>query len=138
MGLVSWLGGKLASGAAVPLIDKVAEVVDRFVETPDEKRIATQLFAKAQHEVNALEAVHRSVFVAGWRPFIGWVLGMSLAFYYLPQFALASIIWIRISWHAQELVPYPIQDISGLTQLIIGMLGLGGMRLLEKFGGVSK
>ncbi len=87
MGIFATIGAKLIGGAAGPLVDRVADAVDRFVETPDEKRIAKQLFAKAQHEVNALEATHRSVFVAGWRPFIGWVLGMSLAFYYLPQFA---------------------------------------------------
>ena len=94
---------------------------------------AENLANAGQIEINKIEAGHKSLFVAGWRPYIGWVLGTSLALFYVPQFAMAAIIWVKLSWQANELVPYPIQDIAGLRELILAMLGLAGMRTFEKF-----
>lgn len=80
-----------------------------------------------QLEVNKTEASHQSVFVAGWRPFIGWVCGVALAY----QFILRPII----SWLAPSM-GYSIASMPGLDdnlwELMFGMLGLGGLRSYEK------
>jgi hypothetical protein len=82
----------------------------------------------AQVELNKIGAAHRSIFVAGWRPFIGWVCGISLAIYYLPQFTAASFMWVLMfikSCEAECVVPaYPIDSIKGLMELVLGMLAL--------------
>ena len=80
-----------------------------------------------QLEVNKTEASHQSVFVAGWRPFIGWVCGVALAY----QFILRPLI----SWLAPSM-GYSIASMPGLDdnlwELMFGMLGLGGLRSYEK------
>jgi len=101
---------------------------------------ASQLEALGQQgqlKVNEAEAAHRSVFVAGWRPFIGWVCGVSLASYFIPQYLLAAILWVRACWAAQALVPYPIPEPAGLITLLTGMLGLGVLRTVEKMSNKS-
>jgi len=138
MGIGKIIGDIFGSGAG-GIVDGVAGAIDRFIETPEEKEAAAILRkkieqepAKWQAEINKISAAHRSVFVAGWRPFIGWVLGISLACFYIPQFVLAAIIWVKLSWAASALVAYPIASITGLTQLLYAMLGLGAMRTYEK------
>ncbi len=76
---------KLIGGGIVSAAEGVANIIDRFVETDDEKKAAEIIKAKlmmtpslAQIELNKIEAGHRSIFVAGWRPFIGWVCGFAL------------------------------------------------------------
>ncbi len=148
MSIFAKVGEFFGGGAAKVVtgtVQGIANVFDQFMETDDEKRAAEMVMAKLAQKpaelqvgLNKIESAHRSIFVAGWRPYIGWILGTSLAFYYLPQFAMASILWVRISWEAKELSPYPITDIAGLIELIMGMLGLAGLRTIEKFGGISK
>lgn len=144
-GKIAEFFGTGAAKAVVGTVEGVANVFDKFIETDDEKKAAALIMAKMaqrpaelQVELNKIGSSHRSIFVAGWRPYIGWVLGTALAFYYLPQFAMASILWIRVCWDVQELIPYPVTDIKGLLELVMGMLGLAGLRTIEKFGGVSK
>ena len=76
----------------------------------------------------------RNIFVAGWRPFIGWTCGISLAWTYvgipIAQFALAQA--------GQLHVILPTVDMSEMMPVLLGMLGLGGLRTFEKFKGVSK
>ena len=145
LGKVAEFFGAGAAKAVTGTVQGVADVFDQFMETDDEKRAAelvmiklAQKPAELQVGLNKIESAHRSIFVAGWRPYIGWVLGTSLALYYLPQFAMASVLWVRVCWGEQVLVPYPITDIKGLIELIMGMLGLAGLRTIEKFGGISK
>ena len=122
----------------------VANVIDRFVETPEEKRAAEALMmkimmkpAEAQVEIGKIEAAHRSPFVAGGRPFILWTCGISLACYFIPQFALGAWLWTRQVIMTGELVPYPVAA-DGLMELTLGMLGLGALRTVEKIGGRAK
>ncbi len=133
MGIFATIGAKLLGDAAIPLVDKVADVVDRFIETPDEKRKFNEILSTAQTEINALEAQHRSIFVAGWRPFIGWVCGFGLAW----QFILQHIVsWgVAVSGRAILLPDIPTE---GLLPLTMALLGIGGLRTLEKFNGISK
>ncbi|MCZ7404493.1 MAG: 3TM-type holin [Candidatus Methanoperedens sp.] len=82
---------------------------------------------KAQTDINLAEAKSTSVFVAGWRPFIGWVCGSALAWNYIFQ---PLLFWfLNIINHP---VNPPALDIGELITLLFALLGLGGMRTFEK------
>lgn len=88
---------------------------------------------QGQLEINKAEAASDSVFTSGWRPFIGWVCGAALVYQYLIR-PLAA--WgFAVAGH--DLPPMPGLD-DNLWQLLLGMLGLGGLRTFEKFKGVAK
>ena len=76
---------------------------------------------KVQSEINKMEAQHRSIFVAGWRPFIGWICGLALAYNF--------IIRDLIAWVSPDIMPPAIQ-MDQLITILLGMLGLGGLRTL--------
>lgn len=85
---------------------------------------------KGQLAVNQVEAANANIFVSGWRPFIGWVCGSGLAF----QFLVAPLL----TWGAAlfgKMVAVPTLDMGTLLTLLLGMLGLGGMRTMEKLQG---
>ena len=126
------------------LIAPVTGLLDKFIEDKDKKNalaheIATmaqkyaQEIAKAQIEVNKTEAAHTSLFVAGWRPACGWVavLGMAGNFLVIPvaNFILALV---------ESAVTVPILDLSQMMPVLMGMLGLGAMRTMEKTKGVQR
>ena len=134
----------MISGIIGTLGGPVSGLLDKFIEDKDQKNalaheIATmaerhaQELAKGQLEVNKEEAKSRNVFIAGWRPFIGWTCGVALAYNYVIQpmatFGLAQIDY---------LVALPPLDLSEMMPVLLGMLGLGGLRTFEKFKGVSK
>lgn len=84
----------------------------------------------AQVEVNKVEAASASVFVAGWRPFVGWVCGSGLAI----QFVVAPLA----TWGAElagKHVTFPPLDMGTLLTLLGGLLGLGSLRTVEKLQG---
>ena len=85
-----------------------------------------------QIEINKAEAQHSSVFVAGWRPFIGWVCGFALAYEYLmlPLFA-----WLSLNAGWQQ-PPHLVMD--GMMELVLAMLGVAGLRTFEKYKGVAR
>jgi hypothetical protein len=96
---------------------------------------ATEIEAKAkqgQLEINKVEAAHRSVFVAGWRPGLGWVVVTCIALYFIPQYLMATVLWVKVCWNSQVIAPFPIGEPKGLVELISGMLGLGILRTVEK------
>jgi hypothetical protein len=84
---------------------------------------------KVQSEINKMEAQHRSVFVAGWRPFIGWICGLALAY----NFIIRDII----AWVSPDAIPPAIQ-MDQLITILLGMLGLGGLRTFEKIKDKTK
>lgn len=87
-----------------------------------------QAIAKGQIQVNTEEAKHSAIFVAGWRPFIGWVCGSALAFHYIVS---PLILWLCLI--AGIIIPQPpVLDIASLMTLLGGLLGLGGLRTFEK------
>ena len=88
------------------------------------KEIDPQKLIELQGEINKVEAQHRNIFVAGWRPFIGWVCGFALAYNFVLRDLL---IWFL----GQEQVP-PALQMENLMTVLVGMLGLGGMRTFEK------
>ena len=118
------------------LIGPVTGLLDKFIEDKDQKnalahKLATmadehaQELAKVQLAVNAVEAAHKSLFVAGWRPFVGWICGVGLLYNVLISQILA--IWFEV----------PTVDPSLLTPVLMGMLGMGAMRSYEKTKGVQ-
>ena len=84
----------------------------------------------AQIEVDKQEATSTSVFVAGWRPFIGWICGIGLGSQFIvgPFFTWATAL-------LKHPTPFPTFDSGTLMTLLLGMLGLGGMRTYEKVAG---
>jgi len=127
------------------LIGPVTGLLDKFIEDKDQKnKIAFELstmaerhaqeLAKGQLEVNKVEAASRSAFVAGWRPFVGWTCGVALAYH----FVLQPLILFGVTVAGVEMSPLPAFDMDTLLTVLLGMLGLGGLRTLEKTKGVSK
>lgn len=86
-----------------------------------------------QIDINKLEAANTNIFVSGWRPFVGWVCGSAFAFHFL---ALPLLNWLAQAFgHAEIVIPF---DMASLMTVLMGMLGLGGMRTFEKVKGVAR
>ena len=116
------------------LIKPVSDILDKFVADKDlkiklshelEKEIIT--LNKAQLEVNKVEAAHNNVFVAGWRPFIGWACGISLAYHFIIE---PIIQYIFIAKGIQFKTPE--FDFSQLSTIVMAMLGMSSLRTYEK------
>lgn len=127
------------------LIGPVAGILDKVIEDKDQKNllaheIATmaerhaQELAKGQLEINQAEAASGSIFKGGWRPFIGWVCGTAFAYHFILQ----PIIVFGVTVAGVTLPPLPEFDMATLMPVLMGMLGLGGLRTFEKTKGVSK
>jgi len=128
----------LAVGSIIEAVGKVAgdlittdkekmemEIEQRKLDL-EEKRIdqATDL---AQIEVNKIEAGQTNVFVSGWRPFVGWTCGIALCYHFVLQ-PFLMFVFFAIG----KPMGLPVFDMSTLTTVLFGMLGLGGMRSFEK------
>jgi hypothetical protein len=133
MGLLSKIFGV---GDAIPAISAVGNVLDNLFTSKDEKLTHEEIrmrIAQSPHmvqaEINKVEAQHRSIFVAGWRPWIGWVCGMGV-------FNMMIINpWIQ--WITG--LEGPQLPADTIMQLTLGMLGLlGTMRTVEKLKGKAK
>lgn len=125
-------------GSAITGIGNVLD--DLF--TSDEERMMAQLEDKkldvsvslGQLEINKTEAQHKSVFVAGWRPFIGWVGGLSLAWQFIG-YPVTSWYWVMLQSMGllpADIPPPPPIDAAALYPVIFGMLGIGTMRSYDK------
>lgn len=121
------------------LIGPVTGLLDKFIEDKDQKNalaheIATmsekhaQELAKGQLEINKAEAASGSIFKGGWRPFIGWVCGFAFAYHFILQ----PILIFGVTAAGVQLPPLPEFDMSQLMPVLLGMLGLGGLRTVEK------
>jgi len=127
------------------LVDPVSNILDKVVEDKDQKarlahEIATmaerhaQELAKGQIDINKEEAKSRNIFIAGWRPFVGWTCGLALFWHFL---GLPVTLFIT-GWFDLQHPPLPEFDMQSLMTVLLGMLGLGGMRTFEKFKGITK
>jgi len=126
------------------LIGPVTGLLDKFVEDKDQKaklahEIATLAerqaheIAKAQIEVNRSESQSGSVFIGGWRPATGWVcvLGFGVNFLVIPL----TNLFLSIT---ENPLLVPSLDVSEMMPVLLGMLGLGSMRTVEKTKNVAK
>ena len=94
---------------------------------------AANAAAMAQVEVNKIEAAHSSVFVAGWRPSIGWVCAAGLAWAFVVA-PVASWALLVLGVKAE----LPAIQFDHLFELVLAMLGIGGLRTFEKMRGVAR
>ena len=122
------------------LIDPISNILDKFVADKDlkqklEHELKTELHRAnmAQIEVNKEEAKHRTVFVAGWRPFTGWVCATALAYHFI----LEPVIVFGLALYNIQLT-LPQFDMASLLTVLMGMIGLGGLRTYEKKQGLTK
>ena len=94
------------------------------------KELDPEKLIELQTKINAVEAQHRTLFVAGWRPFIGWICGVALAYNFVVR---DLFIWITKTTEAP-----PALQMDHLMTVLLGMLGLGGLRTYEKIKGKDK
>ena len=134
--------GSILGGGFVSAAEGIANIIDQFVETDDEKRVAEVIKAKlmmkpslAQVELNKIEAGHRSIFVAGWRPFIGWVCGFALLWHFI---LFDMLTWITVNFFPHVTEIPQLTGTETLVTVLLSLLGLGAMRTAEKFGGKAK
>jgi pyruvate/2-oxoglutarate dehydrogenase complex dihydrolipoamide acyltransferase (E2) component len=129
---------------AQSLVAPVTGILDKLIEEKDQKaamahEIATiadkqaNEQAKAQIQLNAVEAAHTSMFVAGWRPSIGWVCSLAM----LMNFILLPLINAGLEFGGVDL-HIDLIDMETMMPVLFGMLGLGGMRTAEKIKGVQR
>ena len=127
------------------IIPAISNLLDRIIPDPQAREKAKLELLKAgreldleelrlalsadqiQADVNKEEAQNTSLFVAGWRPFIGWVCGVAFAYHFIVQPLLAFSIA-----NSGGKVELPIFDMQTLSTVLMGMLGLGGLRTIEK------
>src|SRR5574343_733545 len=120
-----------------PILEIGKSLIDRWFPDPEKKAAAELELLKlttendlknvlAQLEINAREAAHPSLFVAGWRPFVGWTCGMGLAF--------ASILYPLLVWLARVRgwPSPPTLDTDVLMYVLGAILGVGTLRTVEK------
>ena len=88
--------------------------------------------ATGQAEVNKAEASNASLFVSGWRPFVGWICGAAFAF----KFIGGPAAFVLSQW-AGHPITLPVFDFTEMSTILMGMLGLGALRTVEKVKGAA-
>ena len=134
----------MSFGIVKELVGPVTGLLSEFIEDKDQKaRLAHEIAtmaerhanenAKAQLEVNKVEAASKSLFVAGWRPFIGWTCGLGM-FGNFITIPFANFVLALLSYE----VVIPLVPLETMMPVLMGMLGLGAMRSYEKTKQVAK
>jgi len=129
--------------AAGPIASGLFGLIDKLF-TSDDERMAAKLKVLeleksgelAQIAVNAQEAQHASIFIAGWRPFIGWVCGLAFTWAFL-LYPMLSFFVVAFGLPV-DLTLVPELDLAAMMPVLMGMLGLGAMRSWEKREGVAR
>lgn len=125
-------------GAVKPVLDKFIPDAQQRLEA--EQLIMTQAHAisMGQIEINKIEAASTSEFVSGWRPFIGWVCGVSLLYAVIGNDLLNWTLEVSIQITGKSVPKLPEPDVTLTFEILMALLGLGGMRSWEKFKGVHR
>jgi len=116
--------------------DLVGTVVNKIwpdkSEAEKQQLAAAVMVVQGQLDINKVEAANPAVFVSGWRPFIGWVCGAACAWNWigLPIAKMGLTLW----GHSFDLAA---ADLTEMLPVLLGMLGLGGLRTIEKIKGVA-
>jgi len=125
---------------ATGLLGIADTVADSLFETENDRAKARVAVIEAlqrvdlgQLQLNTTEAQHRSLFVAGWRPAIGWVCAFAVAY----QFVIHPLLTWSFLVSGSSLPPLPSFD-AFLWELMFGMLGIAGLRSVEKIRGITK
>ena len=133
MGILSTLIGPATelAGKFIQDKDKAAQLAHDLSTMADKHSQEAML---AQIEVNKAEAESGSVFKGGWRPFIGWVCGAAFAYHFVIQ----PFILFGVAVAGVQIPELPTFDMGSLMTVMMGMLGLGGLRSYEKKQGLTK
>ena len=135
--------GNIFGGGAATVVNSVGGVLDNLFTSDEERLEAERLQSiiddkpnQDQRDTNKIEAAAGK----GWRHWVGRVAAISLGLYFIPQYTVSSIVWIKMCW---EVVPvngiwnlpaYPA-SVDGLMELITAMLGLGAIKGFEVITG---
>ena len=133
--------GSLIKGALGPILDGVLKLIpDKNARAEAKEQAESQILVamtslvEGQLRINEQEAKHGSIFVSGWRPAVGWTCGFALAWSFILQPFLS---WAAFMMGA-DLSGMPELSIGPLLSILMGMLGLGGLRTYEKRIGVAR
>ena len=128
-----------------PIFDIVGGIIDRVIPDKAAAEKAKLEFAASQQSqefqlalqqivVNVEEAKHPSIFVSGWRPFVGWVCGSALAYVALLEPLARFVATVAFGYVGL----FPAIDTDLTLQVLLGILGLGGLRTWEKQKAVAR
>ncbi len=147
MSIVGKLLGEAGATAAKGILDGIGGLATSIRsaitgELPPDLRVKLEQLAieadmvaqQGQMEINLAEAKSTSLFVAGWRPFIGWVCGLAIGWHFVIH---PMVIWGMSIWLPEQKLP-PALELGDLYPVVISMLGLGVYRTYEKARGVQK
>lgn len=132
--LIPLLGGLLDKLLPDPAAAAEAKLkILQMAQTGELAQLDAELkMATGQMEVNKVEAANSSIFVAGWRPFVGWTCGAAFAYKFV--LAPAAAFALTAFGHPIEL---PVLDFTEMSTVLLGMLGIGALRTVEKIKGVA-
>jgi hypothetical protein len=134
----------MALDPVTAILDVGSKVIDRLWPDPAQALQAKiKLFELQQSgelqviagqlDINKEEAKNANVFVSGWRPFIGWTCGSALVYTYILY---PLLLWAAATWAPQIKPPLLVND-GMLFELMLGMLGMSGLRTFEKVKSVA-
>lgn len=142
MGILQTLGiGDLGGAVAAP-IDAIGNLIGKVYTTDGEKLSAQEMLERLrqnpqlwQADTNKIDAASDWWFQRGWRPSYGWVGSISLFFYFVPQYIIASILWTITCLQQHNIVPFPVSatPVLELAGLLLGIYGTH--RTIEKITG---
>jgi hypothetical protein len=128
---------KLFNGGLVGSVGKIVDELHTSDEEKAQAKIKLQELENqlklAQMDINKVEASHKSIFVAGWRPATGWLIVLILFYSYILQPFIVMILKIM-----GKDIDLPNLNMSEVMPIILGMLGLGFSRSFEKSKGVAR
>ena len=138
----------MLAGLLQSMIGPILDGVLKLIPDKNERERAKELFetqmlgamtslVQGQLEINRVEAQHGSIFVAGWRPAIGWICGVALAWNFVVQPLLLWSAWL-FPEVAPDISTAPKLATDELMTVLLGMLGLAGYRTYEKRLGVDR
>lgn len=142
MGILDIFG---AGDAASKPIEAVGKTLDGLFTSDDERLTHAEVMERLrqnpqswQAAINLVDANSNWWFQRGWRPSYGWVGSISLFFYFVPQYIIASYLWTIMCLEQHKILDFPISatPILELTGILLGVYGT--QRMVEKLRGVGK
>jgi len=131
--------------AALPQLGGLFNLVDDLFTSEEERETARLRIIELHHAgglaqvgVNVEEAKHKSLFVAGWRPAVGWICALAMFWNYIvyPLFVSVVSYLAQLNGVSVDFTGIPVADLEQMMPVLMGMLGLGAMRTWEKQNGV--